>query len=164
MVSLKPKPVVYRRKREHRTSYTRRLSLLLSGKPRLVVRLTNQRFIAQLIKFTPQGDQVLIAMDSFALKKIGWTYSCKNTRAAYLTGLWFGKKAVEQKIKEAVLDTGFKSPLKKGKIYAFLQGVVDSKLKVAHGEGIFPSEDRIMGKHINESMVTAFNQVKVKIS
>ena len=149
MASKKPKPVLYRRKRERKTRYSKRLKLLLSGKLRLVVRITNQKVIAQLVEFTPQGDKVIVGVDSFALKKLGWNYSGNNFPAAYLTGLLLGKKALEKEIKEAILDTGFKAPLKKGKFYAFLKGVLDSGFEVPHGtEEVFPDEERISGKHI----------------
>ena len=144
----KPKPVLYRRKRERKTNYSKRLHTLLAGKLRLVVRTTNHRVIGQLVEFTPQGDKVLVATDSFALKKLGWGYSCKNFPAAYLTGLLLGKKAQEKGLKEAVLDTGFVSPLKKGKIYAFLKGVIDGGLDIPHDETIFPDENRLKGEHI----------------
>ena len=50
--------VPFRRKREGKTDYRRRLKLLLSGKPRLVVRKTSNHAIAQLVEYTLQGDKV----------------------------------------------------------------------------------------------------------
>ena len=83
MASKKPKQVLYRRKMEGRTNYSKRLSLLLSKKLRLVVRFTNQKVIAQVCEFNSQekGDKILAAVDSYALKKYGWTSSCKNLPA-----------------------------------------------------------------------------------
>ena len=89
MVNRKPRTVPYRRKRENKTNYLKRLKLLLSRKGRLVVRFTNRKVVAQLVEFTPKGDKVLVATDSFALRKLGWQYSCKNLPAAYLTGFLF---------------------------------------------------------------------------
>ena len=150
MALRKPKTILYRRKREKRTDYKRRRHLLLSGKPRLVVRFTNHRIIAQVVKFAAVGDAHVAAVDSAALlKKHGWKYSYKNTPAAYLTGLAIGKLAVAKGEKEAILDTGFPTPLRKGKQYAFLKGVLDSGLEVPHGgDEIFPDEGRISGEHI----------------
>ncbi|HLC88565.1 MAG TPA: 50S ribosomal protein L18 [Candidatus Nanoarchaeia archaeon] len=168
MLTRKPKPVLYRRKREQKTDYGKRLHLLLANKPRLVVRMTNQKLIGQLVEFTPQGDKVLESVDSFALKKLGWTHSCKNFPAAYLTGLLLGRKIQKRKIKEAVLDTGFINPLKKGKIYAFLKGGIDGGLNVPHHPDILPDESRVKGKHIQnkakpEEIAGLFEQVKKKI-
>jgi len=151
MATKKPKTVLYRRKREQKTNYQRRLKLLLSGKPRLVVRFTNSKIIAQIIEFTTSGDKVLAAVDAFALKKLGWNYSCKNIPAAYLTGLLLSKTAQEKNCKEVILDTGLKTALGKSRIYAFLKGVLDAGLTVPYGnEKIFPNEERLSGKHITD--------------
>src|SRR3989344_3354436 len=152
MVNRKPRTVMYRRKRESKTNYLKRLKLLLSRKGRLVVRFTNKRVLAQLVEFTAKGDKVLVGVDSSTLRKHGWQYSCKNVPAAYLTGFMFGKKVAEKKYKgEMVFDTGFKSPLHKGKYYAFLKGVLDAGVAVPHsGKDIFPEDKKIQGAHIQD--------------
>ncbi|SRR3989338_4271710 len=151
MATKKPKTISYRRKRDKQTNYHKRLLLLLSREKRLVVRITNQKVLAQLAQFMPTGDKILLTVDSFALKKLGWTYSCKNLPAAYLTGLLFGKKAVEKGYTKAILDTGLRSPLHKGRVYAFLKGVLDAGVDMPHGsEEIFPEEGRMKGEHIKQ--------------
>jgi large subunit ribosomal protein L18 len=147
----KPKTILFRRKRECKTDYNKRLKLLLSQKPRLVVRFTNQKIIAQIIKFSSNGDKILAATDSSILKKYGWTYSTKNLPAAYLTGLIIAKLAQSKDCTECILDTGFKQAIKKGKVYAFLKGAVDAGLNVPYGnEDIFPTEEAINGKLIEK--------------
>ena len=94
MASKKPRTVLYRRKRELKTNYNKRLKLLTSRKPRVVVRFTNQKIVSQIVEFLPQGDFVKVAVSSEMLKKHGWKASGKNVPAAYLTGLLLGKKAV----------------------------------------------------------------------
>ncbi len=149
MASKKHLTVAYRRKREKRTDYHKRLQLLLSRKPRLVVRLSNRRIIAQIVEYQPHGDIVLAGMDSEScLKTRGWDSSYKNTPAAYALGLLLGKKAVAKGCPEAVLDTGFRAGLKGGKLFALLKGALDAGLKVPYGEGIFPPEERLWGKHL----------------
>lgn len=151
MATKKPKTILFRRHRNGKTNYHRRLKTLMSGKPRLVVRMTNQKYIAQIITFEESGDKVITATNSFALKKLGWKYSCKNTSAAYLTGLLMAKLSLEKGVKEAIFDTGLKTPLHKGKLYAFLKGAIDGGLNIPHsGEEIFPSEDRINSEHIKK--------------
>ncbi|MBU0470455.1 MAG: 50S ribosomal protein L18 [Nanoarchaeota archaeon] len=151
MATRKPKTVPYRRKREQKTVYSKRLKLLLPRKERLVVRLTNQKVIAQVVQFTTAGDKVLLGVDSSALKKLGWNYSLKNTSAVYLTGLLFGKEALKKGHSEMIFDTGLKSPLHKGKLFAFLKGVVDAGVEIPHGnDEIFPGEERIRGAHVKE--------------
>jgi len=150
MPTKKPKTVPFRRKRQGKTNYKKRLRLLLAKKPRLVIRLTNQKIIAQIIDFKTKGDVILINVDSPTLKKYNWNFSFKNIPAAYLTGYLLGKKALQKNIKEAVLDLGFKSPIFGNKIYACLKGVLDAGLNIPHSEEIFPSPERISGKHIQD--------------
>lgn len=153
-----PKTVPHRRVREHKTNYRRRKALLMSGIPRLVVRFTNQRVIGQITAAAPQGDKVLVATDSFTLRKHGWKYSCKNIPATYLVGIALAKKALAKGQKEAILDVGFRSPLKKSKLYAFLKGVVDGGLHIPHGEGVFPEDKRISGIHIPPQLLKSVPQ------
>ena len=154
MARKKPKTIAYRRKREQKTNYGKRIRLLFSGKPRLVVRFTNQRVIAQVISFETTGDKVMTGVDSSMLRKHDWKYSLRNLPAAYLTGLLLAKKATAGGASEVLLDVGFKTPLHKGVIYAFLKGCLDGGLNVPHGdESIYPSEDRLQGKHIADYAV-----------
>lgn len=150
MGSKKAKPVNYRRKREGKTNYKKRLRLLLSEKPRLVLRLSNTKIVAQIVEFDVKGDKVLLASDSNSLKRLGWNFSLKSLPAAYLFGAEFGKKALGQfSDKEIILDTGLRTPQVKGKIYAFLKGVLDAGLNVLHGsEDVYPIEERMNGKTI----------------
>ena len=140
--------VPYRRRREGKTNYRKRLKLLLSRKPRLVVRITNRRVIAQIIEYHPDGDRVLVGVDSSMLTKYGWKGDLNNTPAAYLTGLLVGKKALEKGIKEAILDIGLHTPTRGGRVFAVLKGAVDAGLEVPHSEEVLPDESRIRGEHI----------------
>lgn len=150
MVKKKPRTIPYRRKREGKTNYRKRLRLLLSRKPRLAVRFTNSKVCAQLITFKKEGDHISAGVDSTSLSKYGWGYSPKNTPAAYLTGYLLGRKALKAGQKEAVFDLGFKAPIRSSKIYAFLKGAVDAGMSIPCSEEIFPSEERITGEHIQQ--------------
>ncbi len=140
--------VPYRRRREGKTNYRKRLRLLLSRKPRLVVRITNRRVIAQIVEYHPDGDKVLVGVDSSMLTKYGWKGDLNNTPAAYLTGLLVGKKALEKGIREAILDIGLHTPTRGGRVFAVLKGAVDAGLDVPHSEEVLPDESRIRGEHI----------------
>ena len=147
MAATKPRTVPFRRKRDYLTHYGKRLRLLLSRKPRLAVRITNTRLIAQIIGFGEKGDKVLLALDSSALLKLGWKYSLKNIPAAYLSGMLLAKKATSKGLTAAVLDTGSRSL--HGKISAFLSGAVAGGLKIPHGDSkLFPPEEKLLGKHV----------------
>jgi large subunit ribosomal protein L18 len=140
--------IAYRRKREGKTDYKRRLKLLKSRKLRLVVRKTNKHIIAQLIRYTPDGDRVLVGLSSASLKKLGWDLSTKSIPASYLTGLLLGKNALEKKFQEAILDLGLITPIKGSKIFAVVKGAQEAGLKISVAKETFPIKDRIQGKHI----------------
>jgi len=154
--------VSFKRRRDEKTNYKKRLALLKSEKTRLVIRKSLSNISVQFINFKPTGDETLISAVSTELKKFGWTRG-GNTPAAYLTGLLAGKKAKEKNIKEAVLDLGLQTSTKGSRLYAALKGVVDSGVNVPHSKDILPSEERINGKHISEEITKQFEGVKRKI-
>ena len=168
-MKLKKLNVEFRRKRQGKTNYKKRLKLLLSNKPRLVIRIFLKTICVQIIENLPEGDKVIAAVSSKELEKLGWKYNKVNIPAAYLTGLLAGKKAQEKGVKIAILDVGLKMPTKGSKIYACLKGAVDSGLNVAHSKEIFPDESRIKGEHIlkhkpNFADITkTFEEIKDKI-
>ena len=137
-----------KRKRTGKTNYKKRLRLLISRKPRLVIRKSLKLINAQLIEYSPEGDKVLVAANSKELEKLGWKFNKSNTSAAYLTGLLVGKKAKDKGIKEAILDIGFNSPKKGSKIFSCLKGAIDGGLNIPASKEIFPKEDRIKGNNI----------------
>jgi len=147
--------VAYRRKREGRTNYKKRLKLLMSKKPRLIIRKTNQQIILQIAEYAPDGDRVLCGVNSNILKKMGWKYSCKNLPACYLSGLLLGKRALAKKVNEAILDAGLQTLVPGSRIYTALRGVIDAGLKVPASDKVFPSPERVLGKHITDFFITA---------
>jgi large subunit ribosomal protein L18 len=154
--------VPFRRRRENKTNYRKRLALLKSKKTRLVIRRSLSNISVQFINFMPAGDQTIAEANSTELKKLGWIRT-GNVPASYLTGLLAGKKAKNKKIEEAVLDMGLQISTKGSRIYAALKGVLDSGIKVPCSEEILPSEDRIRGKHISKDLEKQFDEVKNKI-
>ncbi|MBT5022111.1 50S ribosomal protein L18 [Candidatus Woesearchaeota archaeon] len=142
--------IPFRRKRNGKTNYKRRLALLKGDCPRIVVRKTLNNMYVQIIDFDPVGDKVLASASSVQLVKKGWKLNPVNTPAAYLVGFMAGKLAVEKKISKAILDLGLQSTIAKSKLYAALKGAVDAGLKVPYSEKVIPSEDRIKGLHVEE--------------
>ena len=140
--------VPFRRKREGRTYYKKRLKILLSDKYRLVVRKSLKNIHASIVKYNPKGDKVLVTVNSSSLSKLGWKGGTGNLPSAYLTGFLAGKKSVENGIKEAVLDIGFSNSVKGSRIYAALAGALDSGLKIPANLEILPPKERISGSHI----------------
>ncbi|MFH0715173.1 MAG: 50S ribosomal protein L18 [Candidatus Diapherotrites archaeon] len=149
----------FRRRREQKTDYSKRLALLKTERPRMVVRLSNQYVRCQIVHFKPEGDEALASVYSKQLKKIGWNGSGKNLPACYLTGFWMGREALQKGISEAILDMGMKTPVHGGRVFAVLKGAVDAGLKIPHDEKAFPPLERIQGKHI-ESFAKALGEGK----
>ncbi|GAB4310418.1 MAG: 50S ribosomal protein L18 [Methanobacteriaceae archaeon] len=142
--------VAFKRRREGKTDYGARINLIEVDKSRIVVRITNNHIIAQIINVAAEGDETVVSAHSRELKNMGWQANTKNTAAAYLTGYLCGKKALKTGITNAVLDIGLKSPIKGSKIFAALKGAVDAGLEVPHNDVILPEESRIKGEHIAE--------------
>jgi len=140
--------VSFRRKREGKTNYRKRFRLVGSEQPRLVIRITNTKIIAQLISYEEKGDKVLVATDSRALLKSGWKGSVKNLPSAYMLGFLIAKKATKAGITNAIADIGFHTSIPGNRVYAALKGAVEGGLGIPVSEEIFPSEDRLAGKHI----------------
>jgi large subunit ribosomal protein L18 len=151
--------VKYRRKREGKTNYTKRLRMLKGEKVRLVVRKTLKYITVQLIKYENDGDKTLMSLSSKELIKYGWKGYCRNIPAAYLIGLLLGKKA---KVKDAVFDIGLNNT-NSTILFAVLRGAVDAGLNIPHSEDLYPKTERVEGKHISEEFVKNFKVVKEKI-
>lgn len=142
--------VQHRRKREGKTDYKKRLSLLTSGNTRFVYRVSSKNIRVQLVNFDAKGDKVLASVCSKDLNKLGWIFSGKNIPAAYILGYMMGKKAAKLRISEAILDIGLYHHKKKAKMYAAVKGAVDAGLKVPVSEKALPDEKRLNGKHIQD--------------
>ncbi|MEZ0346545.1 MAG: 50S ribosomal protein L18 [Infirmifilum sp.] len=147
-----PKTSTYRialkRRREGKTNYYKRRKLILSKKPRLVVRVLSRTIVVQLVKAAPKGDITLAAASSKELLKYGWKGGLKNTSSAYLLGLLVALKAKKKDVEEAVLDIGLHRPVKGSRVFAVAKGAIDGGLNIPAGSEIFPEESRIKGEHI----------------
>ena len=142
----------YRRKREGRTDYRRRLNLLKSGKARLAVRASVNNTIVSVASFNPDGDKIVTTFHSKDLKKKGWKHGTGNLPSAYLTGYFAAKSAMEKGVSEAILDIGSHESVKGSRVFAALKGAVDAGLSVPHSEDAFPTEERLMGAHIESHL------------
>ena len=157
----------FRRRREGRTNYHVRYKLILSKKPRVVVRKSNASTTLQLVIAEQKGDKTLLTVNSRDLKNFGFAASLSNLPAAYLTGLLFGKKMLALGIDEGIADIGLHASTKGNRIYAAIKGVVDAGVNVPHGSEILPDDGRIRGEHIKKytgaDIVAQFEAAKEKI-
>ncbi len=143
--------VAFRRRRQGKTDYQQRRGLLISGLPRFIVRGSLRNMTAEIVKAEAGGDKVVAYAHSGELtKNYGWLGATGNISSAYLTGLLCGFKALDQGVKQAVLDVGLHNPSKGSRIFAALKGALDAGLKVPFDKAMLPDEKRVNGAHIVE--------------
>jgi large subunit ribosomal protein L18 len=169
------KVLKYRRKREGRTDYKKRLKMLVSGVSRIVIRRTNKNIIVQIVDYSENGDHVLVTANSSDLKKHGWKYATANLPAAYLTGMLAAQHARKKGVERAIVDLGLQPPKAKSRLYAAVKGAIDNGLSIPASEDVFPGEDRLSGRHIAayaadgnfrnspSDIENAFNDMKKKL-
>lgn len=144
-----------KRRRQGKTDYHRRLRLLRSGAPRAVVRVSNTQVICQLVSYNPNGDVILQSVNGKSLTdSYSWPEdaSKKSIPACYVAGYALGKKAISAGNHEAVLDIGLAASSPGSRVFSALKGMVDAGLEIPHGSSVLPSEDRLSGKHIDDSL------------
>ncbi|AFZ70895.1 ribosomal protein L18 [Caldisphaera lagunensis DSM 15908] len=140
-----------KRRRQGKTDYRLRYRLVISQKPRAVVRKTNKYILVQIVEFDAKGDKTIVAAHSKELSKLyNWKGYGKNTCAAYLTGYLAGLRAKQKGINEAILDIGLQTPSKGNRIFAALKGLVDAGIQIPHSEEILPDEERVKCEHISK--------------
>lgn len=142
--------VAFRRRREQKTDYKKRLAVLKSKKDRVVLRVTNTQVNAQLIRYDKDGDKTIASASSKELKALGYSGNTKNTPAVYLTTLLLAQKAKKKGVKEVILDLGARNYKSGNKIFAGLKAIVDFGLDCPHDKKAFPKDERIEGKTISE--------------
>jgi len=157
------KKVIIKRKRERKTDYKARKGFLKSGLPRIVIRKTNRYLIVQYVESSEARDKVIVGTSSQELLKHGWAKekagSLKSVPAAYLTGKLLGSKIKDKG--KVILDIGLNRSVAGSRIYAVLKGLVDGGADIAYDEKVFPSEDRISGKHLKEDVQKMIGEVKL---
>ena len=159
------KKIAKRRKRERKTNYSKRITLLKSGKPRLVFRKTNKHVISQYITSEDAQDKVIFSINSKELLNHGWPEegkgSLKSLTASYLTGYLVGTKIKKQKLEQPIVDFGMLKIKYKGRIFGFLKGLIDSGLEIECKEEAFPEEGRIKGEQLKNKI--DFDKIKKSI-
>ena len=153
-----------RRRREGVTDYRKRLKMLKSRKVRLVVRKSIKNTLIQLVEYKEGGDFILACANSKELiNKYNWKFSTSSTPAAYLTGILAGSRAKKIGIKDCVLDIGLHPPVTGSKIFASVKGIIEVGIECPCNKEKLPSEDRITGKHLDNEIILAVNDIKNKI-
>ena len=152
--------VSFRRRREGRTKYRKRLALVKSGTIRMVVRRSNRYVTVQFVKFDPAGDRTVLTVDGPKMKKLFNWPAKRNAWSAYLAGLYAGKEAAKAGVKEFILDTGMYTASKGSILFAALKGAVDAGLSTSYKEDKVPM-DKLQNPP--EEVKKAFEDVKRRI-
>lgn len=140
--------VSMKRRRRNLTNYAKRMGLIKSQLPRLVVRKSAKNVIVQFIIYGTDGDQTICSTNSKELSKYGWP-ARRNTPTAYLTGMLAAKKALGKGVKKSIADIGLNTPSKGSLVFAAVRGAVLAGVEVPLGENM-ADENREKGAHIAE--------------
>jgi len=141
----------FRRRKDGKTDYHKRLKLLKSRKLRVVIRASNDHIRVQIIQSKLGGDKVLISTFSKELtSKYGWNANTGNIPAAYLTGYLAGLRAKNKNIQDGIFDLGIF--YHRNRVLAACKGLVDTGINIPYREEFFPKslENRIKGIHIED--------------
>jgi large subunit ribosomal protein L18 len=156
-----------RRRRENKTNYLKRLKMLKSEKPRLVLRKSNKYLQVQYVISKEAQDYVKKEFSSKMLLQYGWPKgkegSLKSVCASYLTGFLVAKTLLKEKKETPIIDFGMMQTLHKTRIFSFLKGIIDGGINLSCQEEAFPEEDRIKGKNLKEDFSSEFEKIKSKI-
>ena len=154
---------VMKRRRDGITNYHKRLKLLKSGLPRLVVRPSNKGMVAQIVEYKETGDKILATVTERTLKKLGLDVDGNSIPVAYLVGYAAGLKSKKKKVGDSILDTGRYNIIKGGRISAVLKGYVDAGAKISHEKGIFPDKKRLAGEHLKKPLAQKLDDYKKQL-
>src|SRR3989338_6733704 len=154
---------IKKRRSENKTDYQKRMKILKGNLPRVVFRKTNRYIISEYIISDETKDRAEIGLTSKILMKYGWPEkfrgSLKSIPASYLAGFLMGKKIIKEKKEIPIVDLGMIRNIHKSKAFAFLNGLVDSGLKIKHDKKTFPEEERIKGKNLKEDFSKHFEAI-----
>lgn len=140
--------VPFKRRGNKSTNYKKRLGLIKSGLPRLVIRSSNKTIIVQFVEYTEKGDKIIHSVDSKKLKKYGWNPK-RNSPTTYLTSYLCSLEAKKKGVKDFVLDIGMTTPSKGAITFIGASAALDAGLSTPFGEEKIIKQ-RNEGKHIEE--------------
>ncbi len=163
--------VSLRRKRERVTNYAKRLGLIKSMLPRMVVRKSNSGVFVQFVNYEAAGDKPLATVASKMLSQDGWYPRC-NAPTAYLAGLKCAKEAKKNGVTKFVLDIGMQTPSKGAIVFAALKGAIDAGLETSYEKSMVPEKKldgseiaayakALKGKGAYEKMFSGYLKLKI---
>jgi large subunit ribosomal protein L18 len=159
--------IQFRRRRENKTDYLKREKLLRGHIPRLVFRKSNKYIQVQYINSQEAQDKIVFTLTTKLLLDKSWpkefSGSLKSIPASYLIGYYAGKKIQKEKLASPIIDTGMYKTLHKTKVFAFINGVLDSGIKISCKKEAFPSKEKIEGKNLKQDFSSNFSKIKQEL-
>lgn len=155
--------LAFKRKRQGKTNYKSRLTLLLGKKPRLVVRKSLKHITVQIMTYAENGDKAVTTAHSLMLKKYGWSLNTGSVPAAYVTGYLLGTQAKGKVDGKVNVDLGMAMSIAGSRLYAVIRGAKDAGLDVSCSDDMMPSDDRIFGAHMKPEVKQVVESVVKKI-
>lgn len=155
----------YRRRREGKTNYHKRLKLVQSGKTRIIIRRSNTGITVQFADYVATGDIIRAGANAKDIRAAGCTaVSAKSLPGSYLTGYIAGLRAKKAGITYAIVDIGMQTSTKGNRLYAAIKGAVDAGLDIPVSEEMFPSQERLSGSHIaaHRNVTIKLDELKTK--
>jgi len=154
--------VRFRRRREGKTNYKKRLQYLKSKKIRFVIRISNKNCVCQMVKYSPSGDTTLATARSIELKEYGYKGNTGNRKSTYLTAYLCAKRSQSKK---AIIDMGLQHLHPKGRLYSAVKGAVDGGMEIPHDESILPDsslfeEIKLVMEKIDKSSTKKPKEIK----
>ncbi len=149
----------FRRRREGKTNYAKRLAAVKSGETRMVVRRSNKGFLVQFVDYAEKGDKTLYSVHSSKLSEVGFPAKA-NTPTAYLLGLYAGKHAKAKGVKKAIADINVTAS-RGAVVFAAVKGAIDAGIAIPFDESVLVAE-RLNGSHL-KGVKDAFEAAKKKI-
>ncbi|MEM3791188.1 MAG: 50S ribosomal protein L18 [Candidatus Micrarchaeaceae archaeon] len=138
----------FKRRREFKTNYRKRVKIVKGMMKRIVVRRTNRQIIAQVVQYKGNGDLILSQLNSKALNSLGWP-SRPNRPTAYLLGTLLAKKIKEKSISGPfILDIGLNTPSKNSIPFVLGKALKDEGIDIRMNMEV--DEELAKGKKIEE--------------
>ncbi len=136
----------FRRRREGKTNYAKRLALIKSGSTRMVVRRSTKGFMVQFVNYSENGDKTVFGAHSSKLNEMYKFPAKSNTPTAYLIGLYAGKQAMAKGVKNAIADINTTAS-KGAAVFAAVKGAADAGINIPLEEEKIIAE-RLSGSHL----------------
>ena len=159
----------FNRRIRNQTDYKQRLGFLKSKLVRVVIRKSNNNTLVQFLESSLSSqDKVITSAKSNILKKeFKVDIHSGNIVSAYLTGYISGLRFLKnsKSKKECIVDFGLQKKMIGGRLFSAVKGIIDSGVKLKCSDGVFPSEDRLLGKHLKDKSVsTKIDKIKEEIN